>query len=285
MLDVPNSFPDTPTPPDKRGNAQSVPFVPGKRIDSWTEAEHNALCEHWPDLQRISDLIGRTVHSVYCYGFRRGFRTAGDAQGLKRQTGSYWTVAQKEEALRLYRDGQSAAQIAATLGTTRNAIIGFLNRNKCLGTPSRNRQTLALARPWTKERIDELKRLWPQSLTVEQIAKRMGLRYRMVESKARRLKLGKRAYIRTKPAGRPPRGIDFSRPPRIPDPAPHERVAIHDLKRHHCRSVLDDGNYCGRKTCSRGSGAYCQHHAEVFYLRTYRKPSGTGFDFKRLANG
>lgn len=51
------------------------------------------------------------------------------------------------------------------------------------------------------------------------------------------------------------------------DPPEHERVTVSEIQDHQCHWPLD-GKFCGRPTCSRGSGSYCTEHAD----RAHRAP-------------
>ena len=43
----------------------------------------------------------------------------------------WWSVAEKDHAARLWREGRSAAQIAAAIGgVSRSAVLGIMNRDR-----------------------------------------------------------------------------------------------------------------------------------------------------------
>jgi GcrA cell cycle regulator len=140
---------------------------------------------------------------------------------------------------------------------------------------------------WTPERDEKLKTLKKEGLSASEIAARIGggLSRNAVLGRAHRLGLcdkfvPKTRYIKPRPARTPPvlqRGASrdaLASPPGPfparpvsdallePDPAPEERVRLHDLRPHHCRWPIgdpreEDFRFCGRK---RVGPRYCETH-------------------------
>jgi GcrA cell cycle regulator len=120
---------------------------------------------------------------------------------------------------------------------------------------------------WTDERIEELKRLWNESLTGTEIAKRLGLKDRnAVMGKIHRLGLA-RKNIATE-----------AQAPANDTQPPEAEEALHPvllLKEWSCRYPIGDPlgsefHFCGAR---RRSGLpYCEAHARIAYTPVERSP-------------
>ncbi|MDN3627061.1 GcrA family cell cycle regulator [Methylobacterium isbiliense] len=117
---------------------------------------------------------------------------------------------------------------------------------------------------WTDERIEELKRLWSESLTGTEIAKRLGLKDRnAVMGKIHRLGLA-RKNLATE-AGAP------ANDPMPPEPEPLHPILL--LKEWSCRFPV--GDPLGREfrfCCAKRKAGlpYCEEHARIAYTPVER---------------
>lgn len=84
-----------------------------------------------------------------------------------------WDEDITNSVLRMSQSGLSSGEISERTGITRNAIIGKLNRLKA-GVKSGNRAM------WTDDRLNHLRELCAQGLTINEMADKMGLHYRQV---------------------------------------------------------------------------------------------------------
>lgn len=155
--------------------------------------------------------------------------------------------------------------------------------------------------PWDDERISALKTLSTSGLSASQIATKLGgVSRNAVIGKLHRLGLtinGSAAphYVRAPRAPRPNRvrkksGRSPDRqgpapdvppfqkgpvpPPKKPEPPIHTHaVGIEGVKRGQCRFIVLDkpSRFCGLPTCERGSGQYCDYHAQLCYAGTSRR--------------
>ena len=105
---------------------------------------------------------------------------------------------------------------------------------------------------WTRERDEELKRLWAQGLSTSRIGDQLGVTKNAVVGRSHRLRLPSRTKVITT------RGI---RP--VPKKQIRQGVSLANLNDDGCRWVLDDGLYCGRKIAK---GRYCDDHAAASYV-------------------
>lgn len=141
---------------------------------------------------------------------------------------------------------------------------------------------------WNEGRVNWLKSLWAQGLSITQIALEMAVTRNKVIGKAHRLKLPTR-----RPKGRRVRG-GASGPRRAPSTAfrpslpPHARpepivvppskpvedgVGLLDLEQHHCRAIVGNGpdglaRFCGAPKSGNVMGhksSYCPEHASRYY--------------------
>jgi hypothetical protein len=144
-----------------------------------------------------------------------------------------------ERITSMWQAGHSATQIARVVpGATRNSIIGKVHRMGFVRGPALQSQIQG-------SRIRE------RSLT-------------------KKIKIARRD---TPPPGRVKAAAEYvdrpvDKPPLPPLQIPHE-VTILELGAHQCRSV-EDGLFCGRPTCDRGSGSYCEDHAKRYYAGRHR---------------
>jgi hypothetical protein len=140
----------------------------------------------------------------------------------------------------MWQAGHSAKQIAALIpGATRNSIIGKVHR-------------MGMARHLTPEGQNLCTKIRERRIT-------------------KRIKIARRD---TPPPVRVKAAAEYASADRPvsgpPLPLSHE-VELLDLAPHQCRSV-ERGLFCGRPTCERGSGSYCEQHAKQYYAgrpRTY----------------
>lgn len=82
-----------------------------------------------------------------------------------------WTPEAIQDCATRWKNGESSSQIAASIGVSRNAVLGVMNRNRDmfpkLGTTTRNGIPKAV--------IEKASRLWKENLSVEVIALEMGM--------------------------------------------------------------------------------------------------------------
>lgn len=204
-----------------------------------------------------------------------------------------WTQDRIELAIDLWKQGMSAASIAAKLGEglTRSAVIGFMRR----------RGVQHGAGVWAAPKVLELKRLFASGLMPSHIAIALDMPRPSVEAKITRLGLKRdRPPLKSvsKVAGQPA-------PTRLPEQAaepPLPRAIVHALelspvakgrptvltirpghckfglwsnaeKPHHSRAF-----FCGEAVVNPGaigaSGSYCaEHHARCIAPDRVRTPS------------
>jgi hypothetical protein len=152
----------------------------------------------------------------------------------------------------MWNEGYSGLQISKVVpGSTRNSIIGKVHR-------------LGLARMTTG---------------TETMKQSSQMRARRIAMKAARIK--KPRHRDTPPPGSAKAAAGFAsvdRPvdrPLRPLPDLSHEVEILMLGARQCRSV-EHSLYCGRPTCTRGFGSYCEDHAQHYYAgkpRTYHAMS------------
>ena len=173
---------------------------------------------------------------------------------------------------------------------------------------------------WSPAETETLIELWHLGLSCSKIADRLpGLSRNAVIGRAHRLRLPMRgtghhpngrcpstsirnaSYRKPKPShlnfqfgdSSPSRRIAAPQVRDVPSvvavPQPFipiaERIALVDLKDHHCRLILSDGGpfdkrYCGRKT--KMGSSYCPDHHPIVWLKP-PKPNGRGFQMPPLA--
>lgn len=104
-----------------------------------------------------------------------------------------WDEDITNRVLRMSQSGLSAREISERTGITRNAIIGKLNRLKA-GVKSGNRAM------WTDDRLNQLRELCAQGLTINEMADRMGLHYRQVRDC---IKYRNMAWVKTRKSPSP----------------------------------------------------------------------------------
>ena len=109
---------------------------------------------------------------------------------------------------------------------------------------------------WTRERDEELRRLWDQGLSTSRIGDRLGVTKNAVVGRAHRLNLPSRERVVTT------RGVR---------PVPRKQIrqirgiSLANLSDDGCRWIGDDGLYCGQKITR---GRYCDEHAAASYVET-----------------
>src|SRR5262245_55275087 len=126
--------------------------------------------------------------------------------------------------------------------------------------------------PWTDDKVEELKRLWAEGYSAQQIARelRIGVTRMAVLGKVNRIGLERRKEpVPRKPKqARPRRPVFIAqeetpvlepvRPPSEPKP---RRLTLMQLAEHHCRWPVEDWpvfKFCGAQ---RKSGdPYCRYH-------------------------
>lgn len=155
-----------------------------------------------------------------------------------REAVGFWTAERTSVLERMWRDGASAAEIAATLGTvSRNATYGKALR---LGLAGRNGEA--------------------RHLTTREIGKKNG---RLAKPKLNRSGADPLASARAAAEGRKSlKGVAWSA---ISGSDP---VAMIDLEPHHCRWPIGDRPtlFCGMPKAE--SASYCEHHARLSRART-----------------
>jgi GcrA cell cycle regulator len=122
---------------------------------------------------------------------------------------------------------------------------------------------------WTKERTDELERLWADGMSARRIGELFGTTKNAVIGKVNRMRLpSRRTVVSVARKKLPPKVKTKPLPPPpvtdIPDPEPHERVKLLDLERNHCRWPIGDPGDAEFGFCGRGTaiGSYCPQHAK-----------------------
>lgn len=212
-----------------------------------------------------------------------------------------WTDALLSRALRMRAGGVSAAQIAAELideygrSPTRSAVLGKFHRvdgaTLVAHAPKARHSIL-----WPPERVEALRKLVDQGLTVAECAERLTRQFDVrlaphsVYFKAR--KLGMQF------AGRGRRTIQKRSPvPRVQPPAPAKPsptsvpdgtagCGLMDLTWRSCRWIDGDPSgqhsYCAQ---TKVRGSYCARHAAMAYQppAERKKPVGSWLDKQRRA--
>lgn len=148
-----------------------------------------------------------------------------------------WTAESIDTLSRLWSEGLSASEIGAHLGTTRNAVIGKVNR-------LREKDSAAFA-----------SRKIPKSRHGRKPGRRPGMRKRRPEL----------TFARRTP--QPPKPL----PPEQPCPEARMLSLMDDLTDKTCKYPIGDPKspdfgFCGAETW-RGpsSGSYCAHHYRIVY--------------------
>ena len=134
---------------------------------------------------------------------------------------------------------------------------------------------------WSEAQNTELVQLWTDGVPPSQIAKQIGRTRNAVIGRVHRINLPPRR-IKRDPANpqkvavraRKPIKRFIERPQPVksvapPLEAPPGGIALLDLRRSHCRAIIDiDGftsnpaRYCGARVAY---GSYCPHHSALFY--------------------
>ena len=140
--------------------------------------------------------------------------------------GTPWTARQKAMLAAMWRDGHSAADIAAELGRTPKAVQTMahaLSERRGAGKDGRRTNGVVdnLGRPrWTKEKEARLRELWLSETAVRLMAKEFGLSTKAIYGKVERMRLPRRQQ----PTGRfGKKGHLRQRPGPIGPPAPAPR--------------------------------------------------------------
>lgn len=220
-----------------------------------------------------------------------------------------WTEERKDELVRLWHAGNSATQIAATLGVTRSMVMGVIYR----AGMKRNRRSI-----WTEEAKARVVELWTvHKWTRAQIAaefgvsapaatsivKRLGLRqdskFTPEELAARHIASVRGIAARRKAKREANKPEKEKCPPRLatgevidlarftcdaPDPL---NLSLTDLEHHHCRWITSDdeqpATYCGNTTLAKSS--WCPFHHGVVFTRGSAAPVETLLIRNRSAFG
>lgn len=167
--------------------------------------------------------------------------------------GSTWTPERIETLKRLAADGMSSTLISERFGLGRGAIIGKCSR---LGLTLRGTRTKRRGRPTGRVETQARKPRQPNPVKVSSS--------------------GASPERRTAPPASSPL-LDGAEPPTLEatdltsEAARDDCVGILDLKNGQCRFPIGD-KFCGDLTCERGSGSYCEPHADRCYAGIRRKP-------------
>ena len=207
--------------------------------------------------------------------------------------GGTWTDAKVEELKGLLAQNKSASEIADVMGTTRNSVLGKVQR---LGMAHEFESV------WTEDRVAQLIKLWCEGLSYRQIGPKLGLSRNTVMGKGTRLRLSEthprgragrtpKRSSRTKPAADKDRSTKQSiakilkvrspsnggvrvEPMVVREPAPVVRpdflsIALLDIGPRMCRYPKggdDDGTpilFCGQSTPENSS--WCPSCARIVY--------------------
>ena len=141
---------------------------------------------------------------------------------------------------------------------------------------------------WTEKMVEDLRQMWIEGLTANEIAKKLGVSKNSIVGKVHRLCLTarpspikKKEEIETEKEAAP---VQELLPVREIKPAKSaaasvtsdatDKVLVVDLDSHTCRWPLgdprdDDFSFCGKKV--RSGQTYCDEHAMMAYVKATRK--------------
>ena len=209
---------------------------------------------------------------------------------------SPWTAERDAQLRTLWDAGLSGTEVGKRMGITKSAAIGRVHRLKLAPRVS---PIATIARPWTPEEDDTLRRLFGGALNVNQLSEKLGrsvdsLRYRasylgLVAKKGsaeHRARLSGAQRKRASPAPRaartsaaPPsaRGGRASFPPPEPDlpgVAPETLQQRRVFSGRQCKAPLGERGefrFCDAPVIENAKGCaspYCLEHYAAFYIGT-----------------
>ena len=150
----------------------------GKKYFKWTAGTEKQLANLWAEgksIAEIADELGLHQKAVQAKARRLGLPSR-----IRRT--SPWTADRIEELAKLWRAGAEVDDIAQHFGVSRSAVISKVAYiRKSMNLPNRT--------AWSNERLELLKKLWYEDLTLKQIADELGISSVWVASKARGLGL------------------------------------------------------------------------------------------------
>lgn len=114
---------------------------------------------------------------------------------------------------------------------------------------------------WTEDRTDQLKRLWPEGLSAETIARELG------GGLTRNAVLGKVARLGLSQARSSGRSRREAADRNAPEPPPDGAATILSVKRTDCRWPYGEPGEAAFSLCGRPAarGAFCTAHAAIAY--------------------
>ncbi len=187
-------------------------------------------------------------------------------------TPSMWTAAAVEELRRLAAEGMSAAQIAAALECSRNALLGKAAR---LSIPLKGGSGDRAVRQKIHNRMSDgvrqaARKLWDDGHTQAEIAEKLQIGRTSIGTWAKNERWPKRIILApaAKPAPERKAVIVVARPEPAPIPAPaSDGIGIMALSWRTCRWPIttwprgmgEDALYCGGPA----QGRYCARHQRM----------------------
>lgn len=147
---------------------------------------------------------------------------------------------------------------------------------------------------WTEEMIENLKQMWKEGLTTNEIAKRLGVSKNSIVGKVHRLNLKARpSPIKKKEDVAPIENLATKEEKNKPSSKTIKKVSISpvnisstketkknqclkltELDNHTCRWPLGDprdDNFCFCGKAVRGGQTYCEEHSAIAYVKPIKK--------------
>jgi hypothetical protein len=99
------------------------------------------------------------------------------------------TFASKVAYLAVNHEKYSASELARPVGTTKSAIIGFINRHRLMVTGKAPVKNLEAPKPWTNVELEAMEAMWRDGMAAKSIARKLGRTVSAVEAKREKLQL------------------------------------------------------------------------------------------------
>jgi hypothetical protein len=132
---------------------------------------------------------------------------------------------------------------------------------------------------WSSPEIETLTTDWLSGLSAALIGQKLQRTRSAVCGKVKRLGLPLGTSTRVKAQAtpskpKPPKSVVVKKPDDVPLP-PSKPVRLFDLRKHHCRALLDTSDasnplYCGAPVVRNEHGtrlSYCAKHCQIFHAR------------------